>query len=98
MYHFLPPLKEGSINIPATYLWQTVSFAAALETDNAAMPTRIYEALAAIEQRRLNPIEAGGIEERELENAQRALLTLKALPFDLYERRMENSPKDVRLS
>jgi hypothetical protein len=62
------------------------------------MPTRIYEALAAIEQRRLNPIEAGGIEERELENAQRALLTLKALPFDLYERRMENSPKDVRLS
>jgi hypothetical protein len=78
LYHFLPPLKEGSINIPATYLWQTVSFAAALETDNAAMPTRIYEALAAIEQRRLNPIEAGGIEEREMENAQRALLALKA--------------------
>jgi hypothetical protein len=75
---FQPPLKEGSMNIAATYLWQTVYFAAALETDNAAMPTRIYEALAAIEQRRLNPIEAGGIEEREMENAQRALLTLKA--------------------
>jgi hypothetical protein len=66
------------MNIQATYLWQTVYFAAVLETDNAAMPTRIYEALAAIEQRRLNPIEVGGIEEREMENAQRALLTLKA--------------------
>jgi hypothetical protein len=27
---------------------------AVLETDDAAMPTRIYEALAAIEQRRLS--------------------------------------------
>ena len=66
------------MDIPATYLWQTVYLAAVLETDNAAMPTRIYEALAAIEQRRLSPIEAGGIEERALDDAQRGILTLKA--------------------
>jgi hypothetical protein len=87
------------MNIQATYLWQTVYFAAVLETDNAAMPTRIYEALAAIEQRRPNPIEVGGIEEREMENAQRALLTLKAeragsiseSNFDFFESRQPQS-------
>jgi hypothetical protein len=46
------------MNLPATYLWQTGYLAAVLETDDAAMPTRIYEAIAAIEQRRLSPIEA----------------------------------------
>jgi hypothetical protein len=64
--------------IPATYLWQTVYLAAVLETDNAAMPTRIYEALAAIEQRCLSPIEAGDVEDRAIEDAQRGLLALKA--------------------
>ena len=66
------------MNLPATYSWQTVYLAAVLETDDAAMPTRIYEALAAIEQRRVSPIEAGGIEDRALDDAQRGLLTLKA--------------------
>jgi hypothetical protein len=66
------------MNIPATYLWQTAYLSAVLETDNAAMPTRIYEALAAIEQRRLNPVEAGGDEDMAIEDAQRGLLTLKA--------------------
>ena len=42
------------------------------------MPTRIYEALSAIEQRRLSPIEAGGIEDRAMVDTQRGLLTLKA--------------------
>jgi hypothetical protein len=66
------------MNLPATYSWQTVYLAAVLETDDAAMPTRIYEALAAIEQRLLSPIETGGIEHRAIEDAQRGLLTLKA--------------------
>jgi hypothetical protein len=65
------------MDIPVTYLWQTVYLAAVLETDNTAMPARIYEALAAIEQRLLSPIDIGGMEYREIENAQRGLLTLK---------------------
>jgi hypothetical protein len=66
------------MNQPGTYSWLPAYMSAVLETDNAAMPTRIYEALAAIEQRLLSPIEAGGIEYREIENAQKGLLTLKA--------------------
>lgn len=50
---------------------------AVLETDDALMSTRIYEALAAIEQRLLSPIEAEYEEHIAIENAQRALLTLK---------------------
>jgi hypothetical protein len=50
---------------------------AVLETDDALMPTRIYEAIAAIEQRLLSPLEAGCAEHKAIENAQRALLTLK---------------------
>jgi hypothetical protein len=63
---------------PPVYLWHPAYLCAVLETDNERMPTRIYEALAAIEQRRLNPIETGSIEHREMENAQRGLLTLRA--------------------
>jgi hypothetical protein len=66
------------MNIPATYVWQTVYLAAVLETDNPAMPTRIYEALAAIEQRRLSPIEVGDVGDRAMEDAQIGLLALKA--------------------
>ena len=51
--------------------------AAALETDDALMPTRIYEALAAIEQRLLTPFGEGRAEHRAMEDAQRALLALK---------------------
>jgi hypothetical protein len=65
------------MNNPATYSWQPTYLSAVLETDDAAMPGRIYEALAAIEQRRLSPIEAGGPEERAMEDAQRGLLALK---------------------
>jgi hypothetical protein len=66
------------MNDPTTYSWEPYYLSAVLETDNAEMPTRIYEALAAIEQRLLSPIEAGGIEYKEVENAQRGLLALKA--------------------
>ncbi len=60
------------------YLWQTAYLSAVLETDNSLMPGRIYEALAAIEQRLLSSIETDGIEYRAIEDAQRGLLTLKA--------------------
>jgi hypothetical protein len=59
-----------------TYSWQPPYLSAILETDDAAMPTRIYEALAAIEQRLLSPIEAA--EYKAIEHAQRGMLTLKA--------------------
>jgi hypothetical protein len=60
------------------YTWQAVYRAAILETDNAAMSLRIYEALAAIEQRRLSELESDGEEDRALEDAERGLLALKA--------------------
>jgi 7,8-dihydro-6-hydroxymethylpterin-pyrophosphokinase len=64
------------MNNPETYSWQQDYLAAVLETDNDLMPLRIYEALAAIEQRLLSPIE--GIEQRTIDEAQTGLLTLKA--------------------
>jgi 7,8-dihydro-6-hydroxymethylpterin-pyrophosphokinase len=61
---------------PATYSWQQVYLTAVLETDNDLMPLRIYEALAAIEQRLLSPMDAN--EQRTIDDAQTGLLTLKA--------------------
>ena len=61
---------------PATYSWQQAYLAAVLETDNDLMSLRIYEALAAIEQRLLSPTEA--VEQRVIDDAQTGLLTLKA--------------------
>ena len=46
------------MNQPRTYLWLPAYLSAVLETDNALMPSRIYEALAAIEQRRLSPVKS----------------------------------------
>jgi hypothetical protein len=66
------------MNDPPTYSWQQPYLSAVLETDNSLMPRRIYEALAALEQRLLSPIEMGGIEYRAIEDAQTGLLTLKA--------------------
>ncbi len=68
------------MNQPRTYLWLPAYLSAVLETDNALMPSRIYEALAAIDQRLLSPIEAG--EYKEIENAQRGLLALKVERVD----------------
>jgi hypothetical protein len=70
------PWKEGSMSNPATYSWQQAYLAAVLETDNDLMPLRIYEALAAIEQRLLSPMDA--FEQKTVDDAQTGLLTLKA--------------------
>jgi hypothetical protein len=64
------------------YIWQATYQAAILETDDAALPLRIYEALAAIEQRRLSDLESGGEEDRALEDAEQGLLALKAERLD----------------
>jgi hypothetical protein len=56
------------MNCPETsYAWQHAYMAAVCETDNGLMMIQIYEALAAIEQRRLTP------EERALEAAETGL-------------------------
>jgi hypothetical protein len=72
--------QEGRMN--EKYSWQTEYQAALLETDKAAMSLRIYEALAAIEQRRLSYLEIDGEEDRALEEAERGLLALKAERID----------------
>jgi hypothetical protein len=41
---------------PATYPWQMAYVFAILETDESTMRSRLYEAIAAVEQRRLVPV------------------------------------------
>jgi hypothetical protein len=60
------------------YLWHAAYWAAVCETDDEQMPGRIFEALAAIEQRLLSPIEPDGEEIRAIKNAQDGLQGLKA--------------------
>jgi hypothetical protein len=43
---------------PEIYPWQAVFALAILETDDAQACSRIYEAIAAVEQRRLSPIDS----------------------------------------
>jgi len=48
---------EGDMNIPhALFLWREAYIRAVCETDDSLMMSRIYEARAAIEQRRLTPL------------------------------------------
>jgi hypothetical protein len=75
-----PILSEDSME--ERYPWQAAYQAAILETDDAAISLRIYEALAAIEQRRLSYLEIDAEEERALEDAERGLLTLKEERLD----------------
>jgi hypothetical protein len=65
-------------NPTTTCPWQTAYLSAVLETDSAAMPTRIYQALAAIKRRLLSAIEISDLECREIARAQSWLLMLKA--------------------
>jgi hypothetical protein len=59
------------------YLWQAAYNAAVLETDNSRMALRIYEAIAAIEQRLLSPVEPGSEEQRALKDAQVGISALR---------------------
>jgi hypothetical protein len=60
------------------YLWIAAYEAAVFETDNALMPGRILEALAAIEQRLLSPIDINGHEFESIVRAQDGLQALRA--------------------
>jgi hypothetical protein len=59
---------------PATYPWQTACVFAILETDESKMHGRLYEAIAAIEQRRLIPVNSD--EEIALADAEAGLQIL----------------------
>ena len=60
------------------YLWQAEYISAISETDPSQLTRRIYEAIAAIEQRLLAPVEHGSAEEQALKTARELLVALKA--------------------
>jgi hypothetical protein len=82
------------IQLNQVYPWQAAYNAAILETNESAMPLRVYEALAAIEQRRLSPIEEDSAEDRALRAAAMALQTLRAERTGEFEGRNSSSDKD----
>lgn len=51
-------LKEGPMNKQETYWWQAAYMFAILETDEAQIRSRIYEAIAAIDQGRSSQVNA----------------------------------------
>ncbi len=63
------------------YWWQVCYIEAVLETDPNLRVGRIYEAIAAIEQRLLSPVEPGSYEETALKAANAGLARLKPEGF-----------------
>jgi hypothetical protein len=69
---------------PEIYGWQSVCARAILETDDSLITGRIYEAISAIEQRRLSPVESNSDEDCALNDAElgiKALITERAERF-----------------
>jgi hypothetical protein len=62
------------------YSWQLDYIAALLEVDESKSHRRLYEAISAIEQRLLAPIESGSPEELALRQAQRVIAVLRERP------------------
>jgi hypothetical protein len=65
-----------------------VYFRAILETDDLLMTGRIYEAISALEQRRLSPVESNSDEDCALQNAEAGI---KALITERMERFVWNA-------
>jgi hypothetical protein len=66
---------------PEIYGWQSVYVRAILETDDLLINERIYEAISALEQRRLSPVESNSDEDCALNDAEvgiKALITERA--------------------
>jgi hypothetical protein len=61
---------------PEIYGWQSVYVRAILETDDLLITERIYEAISALEQRRLSPIESNSDEECALNGAEAGIKAL----------------------
>ena len=56
-----------------TYAWHSAYLAAVLETDQARMPERIYEAQKALQERLDNPVEIPTPELTAIKNARQGL-------------------------
>jgi hypothetical protein len=56
--------------------WQQPYTAAIWETDSLSITGRIYEALSAVEERRLSPVEPGSDEDRALTEADTGIQSL----------------------
>jgi hypothetical protein len=61
---------------PEIYGWQTVYVRAILETDDALITERLYDALSALEQRRLGPVESNSDEDCVLNKAEAGIKAL----------------------
>jgi|ERR1700722_4985020 hypothetical protein len=59
------------------YLWQDDYIAALAETDPTKQLRLVYQAMVALEQRRLSPLEPGSEEHQAVERAEKALQILK---------------------
>jgi|HubBroStandDraft_6_1064221.scaffolds.fasta_scaffold69026_5 hypothetical protein len=69
---------------PEIYGWQSACVRAILEKDDLLITERIYEAIAAIEQRRLSPVESNSDEDCALNDAEvgiKALITERTDKF-----------------
>jgi hypothetical protein len=60
------------------YPWQTAYVSAVLEADEAKVHGLILEAVSAIEQRLLSPVDKGSLEVKAIAVAQSVLMTLRA--------------------
>jgi hypothetical protein len=60
------------------YPWQEPYLAAAQETDDSKIPGHLLEAIAAIEQRLLSPIDKNSLEYKAIENTRRGIEVLRA--------------------
>lgn len=78
-------------HITTHYLRIAAYEAAVFETDHALMPGRILEALAAIEQRLLSPIDIDGHEFESIVRAQNGLQTLGAERVEVVNRPVDHS-------
>ena len=76
-------MRHSRACLPLVYFWQIDYIAALLETDDSKLPRRLYEAIAAIEQRLLSPIEPGSMEDQAIKQAQKVLAVIRAEKLDL---------------
>jgi hypothetical protein len=71
------------------YPWQEPYLAAAQETDDSKIPGHLLEAIAAIEQRLLSPIDQDSLEYKAIENTRRGIEVLckERCPSSMEEQR-----------
>jgi hypothetical protein len=64
------------------YTWQVDYIAALLEIEDSKLPRRLHDAVAAIEQRLLSPVEPGIMEGQAIKQAQKVLAVIRTEKLD----------------